>query len=342
MRVLSPPCESRWVAIVLLIGCHNSNPGSPPDAPGGSDAAIAIDAAPIPDAAPSVDHLKQIFDEVDGARITQTLRELAGDVPVVVNGATITLGERFDDVGPQELPRLLYPDDAGPRPRDQSDAVPGDQPPAARRQRRGDPARAVARFADHHRPLRQHRPEGDGDRQPRRRRRHVRDVDHAGDRAAVRRAQGPARAHRAVRRQRRGGARRSRGCAQLRHVHHGAGADPGLQADRRDRRRAERVELQRRQPLRRQPVPRGSTSTAAAATARAASTTGSSATSCPTSSRPTRRSRSSAAASPPTAITSRSPRSACPRSRTRSTTRSRTRTSIRKAATPSTRSTSTT
>jgi hypothetical protein len=94
------------LAIVLLIGCHNSNsqlPGSPPDAPGGSDAAVAIDAAPIPDAAPAVDHLKQIFDEVDGARITQTLRELAGDVPVVVNGATITLGERFDDAGRQNF-----------------------------------------------------------------------------------------------------------------------------------------------------------------------------------------------------------------------------------------------
>lgn len=48
------------LAIVLLIGCHNSNPGAPPDAPGGSDAAVAIDAVPLPDAAPAVDHLKQI------------------------------------------------------------------------------------------------------------------------------------------------------------------------------------------------------------------------------------------------------------------------------------------
>jgi len=92
------------LAIVLLIGCHNnSNPGAAPDAAGGGDAAVAIDAAPVPDAAPSVDHLKQIFDEVDGARITQTMRELSGDVPVMVNGAMITLGERFDDVGRQNF-----------------------------------------------------------------------------------------------------------------------------------------------------------------------------------------------------------------------------------------------
>lgn len=91
------------LAIVLLIGCHSSNPGGTVDAGGGADAAVAPDAAPLPDAAPSIDHLKQIFDEVDGARITQTLRELSGDVPVVVNGAAITLGERFDDVGRQNF-----------------------------------------------------------------------------------------------------------------------------------------------------------------------------------------------------------------------------------------------
>jgi peptidase M28-like protein len=91
------------VAIGLLIGCHNGNPGAAPDGGGGSDAAVAIDAAAVPDATPAVDHLKQIFDEVDGDRITQTLRELAGEVPVVVNGAPITLGQRFDDVGRQNF-----------------------------------------------------------------------------------------------------------------------------------------------------------------------------------------------------------------------------------------------
>ena len=69
-------------AIALLIGCH-----------GGSE--HAVDAGP--------DHLKEIFDEVDGARITQTLRELAGLVPVTVNGASITIGERFDDAGRQRF-----------------------------------------------------------------------------------------------------------------------------------------------------------------------------------------------------------------------------------------------
>lgn len=49
------------------------------------------------------DHLREIFDEVDGARITQTMRELSGVVPVTVNGASITLGERFDDAGRQRF-----------------------------------------------------------------------------------------------------------------------------------------------------------------------------------------------------------------------------------------------
>jgi hypothetical protein len=91
------------LATVLLIGCHTSNPGASPDAGGGGDAAVAIDAAQVPAPPPGVDHLKQIFDEVDGDRITQTLRELAGEVSVVVNGAPITLGQRFDDVGRQNF-----------------------------------------------------------------------------------------------------------------------------------------------------------------------------------------------------------------------------------------------
>jgi hypothetical protein len=90
------------VTIALLIGCHSSSserPGGGADAAGGGDAAVAIDA---PDT-PAVDHLKQIFDEVDGDRITQTLRELAGEAPVIVHGATITLGQRFDDLGRQNF-----------------------------------------------------------------------------------------------------------------------------------------------------------------------------------------------------------------------------------------------
>src|SRR5437764_7919199 len=47
------------VAIVFLIGCHGGS-GRAADAGGGTD------------------HLEEIFDEVDGARITQTLRELSG------------------------------------------------------------------------------------------------------------------------------------------------------------------------------------------------------------------------------------------------------------------------
>jgi hypothetical protein len=78
----SPVMRIQAVAIALLIGCH-----------GGSER--AVDGG--------TDRLKEIFDEVDGARITQTLRELSGVVPVSVNGASIMLGERFDDAGRQRF-----------------------------------------------------------------------------------------------------------------------------------------------------------------------------------------------------------------------------------------------
>ncbi|MEO7736336.1 MAG: M20/M25/M40 family metallo-hydrolase [Kofleriaceae bacterium] len=73
-----------------MIGCQT-----------GADDLDTADAtrADEPAALVVTDHLKEIFDEVDGARITQTLRELSGVVPVVVNGATITLGERFSAAG---------------------------------------------------------------------------------------------------------------------------------------------------------------------------------------------------------------------------------------------------
>jgi hypothetical protein len=78
------------VAIALLIGCHSGS-----ERPAGNDAADGD--------ATTTDHLKEIFDEVDGTRLTQVLRELSGVVPVTVNGASITLGERFDDAGRQRF-----------------------------------------------------------------------------------------------------------------------------------------------------------------------------------------------------------------------------------------------
>ena len=47
----------------------------------------------------ATDHLKEIFDQVDGARLTKTMRELSGDVNVTVNGVSIRIGERFDAAG---------------------------------------------------------------------------------------------------------------------------------------------------------------------------------------------------------------------------------------------------
>ncbi len=97
------------LAIVILIGCHGgpSNTAVLDDAAPVTDAAPAIDAALVIDAAPVIDALdsnlpdplKEIFDEVDGAHLTQLMRELSGVVPVMVAGQSITLGQRFDDTG---------------------------------------------------------------------------------------------------------------------------------------------------------------------------------------------------------------------------------------------------
>ncbi|HEX8113362.1 MAG TPA: M20/M25/M40 family metallo-hydrolase [Kofleriaceae bacterium] len=109
------------VAIALLIGCH----GGPEHSGELADAT-------------ATDPLKQIFDEVDGARITQVMRELSGVAPVTVNGASITLGERFDDAGRQrfrdywiqtmrnlglEINPLHYQAAGHPRPGDDVEAI---------------------------------------------------------------------------------------------------------------------------------------------------------------------------------------------------------------------------
>lgn len=78
-----------WIAIALLIGCQADvdDPENRGDDENGTSEIAATD------------HLKEIFDQVDGTLITQRLREMAGVVPVTVNGATITLGQRFDTAG---------------------------------------------------------------------------------------------------------------------------------------------------------------------------------------------------------------------------------------------------
>jgi hypothetical protein len=81
------------VAIALLIGC-----GSVTD---GSD----LESAHQP--AVTVDPRKEIFDEVDGARITELMRELSGAAPAVVDGETIMLGERFSSDGRKNF-RLFW------------------------------------------------------------------------------------------------------------------------------------------------------------------------------------------------------------------------------------------
>jgi hypothetical protein len=72
---------------VLLIGCQG-------DAFDGPDASLTESPSFT-----STDHLKEIFDEVDGARIIQTMRELSGVDPVILNGEPSRIGQRFDDAG---------------------------------------------------------------------------------------------------------------------------------------------------------------------------------------------------------------------------------------------------
>jgi hypothetical protein len=74
------------ITAALLIGCQ----------------AMPDDTAADPDqteAALVADPVKQIFDEVDGARITQSLREVSGAAPVMVEGQTIVINERFSSDG---------------------------------------------------------------------------------------------------------------------------------------------------------------------------------------------------------------------------------------------------
>src|SRR5579872_3444268 len=91
------------VAIIFLIGCNPSNI----DAPDGDAAAVSStdqpESASVRDRHHGNDRLKDIFDEVDGARVTQTPRQLARVAPVVVHAATITLGHRFHDAGRQNF-----------------------------------------------------------------------------------------------------------------------------------------------------------------------------------------------------------------------------------------------
>src|SRR5215471_20155226 len=78
------------IAMMMLTGCL-----------GTSDDASELAAAPaVGETATLVaDPLKEIFDQVDGARLTQVMQELTGVVTVTVNGASIRLGERFSATG---------------------------------------------------------------------------------------------------------------------------------------------------------------------------------------------------------------------------------------------------
>src|SRR4051812_8035298 len=86
------------ISIMILLGCQ----GGLEDTTDDTEEVPASEFAPPPTAV-VVDHLKNIFDEVDGSRITQTMRELSGVVPVTVNGTSITLGERFSTAGRQKF-----------------------------------------------------------------------------------------------------------------------------------------------------------------------------------------------------------------------------------------------
>jgi hypothetical protein len=78
------------MAIVTLIACQ-----------GGSDELddLTTLAPGDPAALVAPDPLKQIFDEVDGARIIQVMRDVSGVDPVIIDGESIMLGERFSADG---------------------------------------------------------------------------------------------------------------------------------------------------------------------------------------------------------------------------------------------------
>jgi hypothetical protein len=77
------------ITMIALAGCL----GGPEDATDLADTP-ATDEVPL-----AADPLKEIFDQVDGARLTQVMQELTGVVPVTVNGTSIRLGERFSATG---------------------------------------------------------------------------------------------------------------------------------------------------------------------------------------------------------------------------------------------------
>src|SRR5262252_5283404 len=84
------PMRIQLVACVFLIGCQ----GVADD----GDVVGAVQPGPST-ASDAIDPVKEIFDEVDGDRLVQLMRDLSGVDPVDVGGTTITLGERFSADG---------------------------------------------------------------------------------------------------------------------------------------------------------------------------------------------------------------------------------------------------
>ncbi|HEU4730372.1 MAG TPA: M28 family peptidase [Kofleriaceae bacterium] len=80
----------QMMAVIVLAGCL----GGPEDSTDPSSTQAAGETPAL-----AADPLKEIFDQVDGARLTQVMQELSGVVPVTVNGASIRLGERFSATG---------------------------------------------------------------------------------------------------------------------------------------------------------------------------------------------------------------------------------------------------
>ena len=95
-RAVRSLCAMRiqLMTMMVLTGCF-----------GGPEDAVDLGDTPAAGEAPALaaDPLKEIFDQVDGARLTQVMQELSGVVPVTVNGASIRLGERFSATGRQKF-----------------------------------------------------------------------------------------------------------------------------------------------------------------------------------------------------------------------------------------------
>src|SRR5690242_17646990 len=101
------------VALFLSLAACGSSPGAwgsatrepsgTADWLGPAASASASRAESVRTDATPTDRWLQIYNEVDGAHVTQLLKELCGAAPATINGQQVTISERFSSVGRQHF-----------------------------------------------------------------------------------------------------------------------------------------------------------------------------------------------------------------------------------------------